>query len=56
MYIPYNPVALWKSYPPHDNYGILPNVHKTAILDIAYSLDSETIYSVSLSCASANHN
>lgn len=38
-------ISLWKSYPPHDNYGILPNVHKTAILDIAYSLDSETIYS-----------
>ncbi|KAL0247443.1 hypothetical protein I308_104480 [Cryptococcus tetragattii IND107] len=38
-------ISLWKTYPPHDNYGILPNVHKTAILDIAYSLDSETIYS-----------
>ncbi|WVW85216.1 hypothetical protein I302_107254 [Kwoniella bestiolae CBS 10118] len=38
-------ISLWKTYPPHDNYGIIPNVHKTAILDIAYSLDSETIYS-----------
>lgn len=38
-------ISLWKTYPPHDNYGILPNVHKTAILDIAYSFDSETIYS-----------
>lgn len=41
-------VALWKTYPPHENYGILPSVHKQAILDIAYSLDSEVIYSVSL--------
>lgn len=38
--------ALWKTYPPHENYGILPNVHKQAVLDIAYSLDSEVIYSV----------
>ncbi|KAK4690079.1 Prp8 binding protein, partial [Tremellales sp. Uapishka_1] len=38
-------ISLWKTYPPHDNYGILPNVHKMAILDIAYSLDSEVIYS-----------
>ncbi|WWC63700.1 uncharacterized protein I303_106305 [Kwoniella dejecticola CBS 10117] len=38
-------ISLWKTYPPHDNYGIITNVHKTAILDIAYSLDSETIYS-----------
>ena len=37
--------ALWKTYPPHENYGILPNIHKQAILDIAYSLDSEVIYS-----------
>ena len=40
-------VALWRTYPPHENYGILPNVHKQAILDLAYSLDSEVIYSVS---------
>ncbi|WWC90343.1 uncharacterized protein L201_005276 [Kwoniella dendrophila CBS 6074] len=38
-------ISLWKTYPPHDNYGLIPNVHKSAILDIAYSLDSETIYS-----------
>ncbi|KAK8854476.1 hypothetical protein IAR55_003214 [Kwoniella newhampshirensis] len=38
-------ISLWKTYPPHDNYGILPNVHKMAILDIAYSLDSEALYS-----------
>ncbi|WVR09291.1 hypothetical protein IAU60_006356 [Kwoniella sp. DSM 27419] len=40
-------LAACSTYPPHDNYGILPNVHKMAILDIAYSLDSEVIYSVS---------
>lgn len=40
--------ALWNTYPPHDNYGQLPNVHKQAVLDIAFSLDSEVIYSVSL--------
>ncbi len=39
--------ALWRTYPPHENYGLIPNVHKMAILDIAYSLDSEVIYSVS---------
>nr|ODN86261.1 Prp8 binding protein [Cryptococcus depauperatus CBS 7841] len=39
-------ISLWKTYPPHDNYAILPNVHKQPILDIAYSLDSQTIYSV----------
>ncbi|GFZ52136.1 hypothetical protein JCM24511_09909 [Saitozyma sp. JCM 24511] len=38
-------ISLWNTYPPHDNYGILPNVHKQAILDIAYSLDSEVLYS-----------
>ena len=38
--------ALWNTFPPHDNYGILSNVHKQAILDVAYSLDSEVIYSV----------
>ncbi|RXK36152.1 Prp8 binding protein [Tremella mesenterica] len=38
-------ISLWRTYPPHDNYGILPNVHKMAILDMAYSLDSEVIYS-----------
>jgi hypothetical protein len=43
--------ALWKTYPPHENYGILPNVHKMAILDIAYSLDSEVLYSVCLDSA-----
>lgn len=40
-----NVPALWKTYPPHENYGILPNLHKQAILDIAYSLDSESLYS-----------
>ncbi|KAL7422589.1 hypothetical protein Q5752_003237 [Cryptotrichosporon argae] len=38
-------ISLWRTYPPHENYGILPNVHKQAILDVAYSLDSETLYS-----------
>ncbi|TXT15615.1 hypothetical protein VHUM_00118 [Vanrija humicola] len=38
-------ISLWRTYPPHENYGILPNVHKQAILDIAYSLDSDVIYS-----------
>ncbi|OWZ61594.1 hypothetical protein AYX15_06212 [Cryptococcus neoformans] len=41
-------ISLWRTYPPHDNYSILPKVHKEPILDIAYSLDSETIYSVRL--------
>lgn len=41
--------ALWNTYPPHDNYGILPTVHKQAILDLAYSIDSEVIYSVRVS-------
>ena len=40
-------IALWNTFPPHDNFGILPTVHKQAILDIAYSLDSEAVYSVS---------
>ncbi|WVQ79574.1 hypothetical protein IAT38_001673 [Cryptococcus sp. DSM 104549] len=38
-------ISLWKTYPPHQNHGQLPNVHKTAILDIAFSLDSESLYS-----------
>ncbi|ORY32174.1 WD40-repeat-containing domain protein [Naematelia encephala] len=38
-------ISLWNTFPPHDNYGILPNVHKQAILDIAFSIDSEVIYS-----------
>ncbi|KAJ9121879.1 hypothetical protein QFC24_004461 [Naganishia onofrii] len=40
-------ISLWKTYPPHDNYGFLPNVHKQAITDIAFSpSNASVIYSV----------
>ncbi|BEI80518.1 hypothetical protein CcaverHIS002_0110470 [Cutaneotrichosporon cavernicola] len=38
-------ISLWKTYPPHDNYGLIPHVHKQAVLDIAFSLDSRVLYS-----------
>jgi Prp8 binding protein len=41
------PTALWKTYPPHDNYGFLPNVHKQAVTDLAFSpSNSNVLYSV----------
>lgn len=38
--------ALWKTYPPHDNYGYLPNVHKAAVTDVQFSSDADVLYSV----------
>ncbi|GMK57632.1 hypothetical protein CspeluHIS016_0404660 [Cutaneotrichosporon spelunceum] len=38
-------ISLWKTYPPHENYGLIPHVHKQAVLDIAFSLDSKVLYS-----------
>lgn len=41
------PSALWKTYPPHDNYGFLPNVHKQAVTDLAFSpSNASVLYSV----------
>ncbi|BEJ17416.1 hypothetical protein CspHIS471_0608170 [Cutaneotrichosporon sp. HIS471] len=38
-------ISLWKTYPPHDNYGLISHVHKQAVLDLAFSLDSKVLYS-----------
>ena len=40
-------VSLWRTYPPNANYGILPNLHKAAILDLQWSLISPMLYTVS---------
>ncbi|KAF9516833.1 hypothetical protein BS47DRAFT_1375873 [Hydnum rufescens UP504] len=40
-------VSLWRTYPPNTNYGLLPNLHKAAILDLQWSLTSPMLYTVS---------
>lgn len=42
--------ALWRTYPPTNNYGYLPSLHKAAILDLQWSLISPLLYT-----ASADH-
>lgn len=39
--------ALWRTYPPNTNYGLLPALHKATITDIHWSLCSSLIYTVS---------
>jgi Prp8 binding protein len=39
--------ALWRTYPPNTNYGLLSNLTKAPILDLQWSLCSSTIYTVS---------
>lgn len=39
--------ALWKTYPPTTNYGLLPSLHKAAILDLHWSLAYPLLYTVS---------
>jgi Prp8 binding protein len=39
--------ALWRTYPPNTNYGLLPSLHKATITDIHWSLFSSLIYTVS---------
>ena len=40
-------IALWRTYPPNTNYGLLSNFTKAPILDLQWSLCSPTIYTVS---------
>lgn len=40
-------IALWRTYPPSNNYGHLPALHKTAITDLQWSLVSPLLYTVS---------
>jgi len=42
-----NCTALWRTYPPTTNYGLLTSIHKAAVLDLHWSLHSPLIYSVS---------
>ena len=39
--------ALWKTYPPNTNYGLLSSHHKAPILDLRWSLFSPVLYTVS---------
>lgn len=39
--------ALWRTYPPNTNYGHLTNIHKTAITDLQWSLNSPLLYTIS---------
>ncbi|CAG8628194.1 15844_t:CDS:2, partial [Acaulospora colombiana] len=39
--------ALWRTYAPSNNYGQLPNLHKTAITDLQWSSISPILYTVS---------
>ena len=39
--------ALWRTYSPNENYGLLSNVHKAPILDVQWSLFSPLLYTVS---------
>lgn len=42
-------VSIWQTYPPHNNTGYLPNLHKQAVTDVAFSPSnpSEVLYTVS---------
>lgn len=40
-------LSLWRTYPPNSNYGLVPSLHKAAILDLQWSLVSPNIYTVS---------
>lgn len=39
--------ALWRTYPPNSNYGLLSTIHKAPVLDLQWSLFSPLLYSVS---------
>lgn len=39
--------ALWRTYPPNTNYGLLSSLTKAPILDLQWSLCSPTLYTVS---------
>ena len=40
--------ALWQTYPPHENNGYLPNIHKQAITDLSFSpSDPSLLYTTS---------
>ena len=39
--------ALWRTYSPNTNYGLLSSLHKAPILDLHWSLCSPTLYTVS---------
>ena len=41
------PIALWRTYPPNTNYGLLSNLTKAPILDLQWSLFSPILYTVS---------
>ena len=43
----WNNLALWRTYPPNTNYGLLSSHAKAPILDLQWSLSSSLIYSVS---------
>ena len=40
-------LALWRTYPPNTNYGLLSTIHKAPVLDLHWSLFSPLLYSVS---------
>ena len=40
-------LALWRTYPPNTNYGLLSTIHKAPVLDLQWSLFSPLLYSVS---------
>jgi len=40
-------IALWRTYAPSTNYGHLPNLHKVAITDLAWSAIAPLLYTVS---------
>ena len=39
--------ALWRTYPPNTNYGLLSTIHKAPVLDLQWSLFSPLLYTVS---------
>lgn len=45
--LPARPPALWRTYSPNTNYGLLSNLHKAPILDLQWSLASQLLYTVS---------
>ena len=48
LYLQLTPfLALWRTYPPNTNYGLLSTLHKAPVLDLQWSLFSPLLYSVS---------
>ncbi|THH11034.1 hypothetical protein EW146_g8178 [Bondarzewia mesenterica] len=47
IWIMFRVIALWRTYPPNTNYGLLSTIHKAPVLDLQWSLMHPLLYTVS---------